>query len=365
MEKAKEFKIFSKHKMLCIDRRGALTYHAGALYWHKNCAQKKEKIVELNKSIFQRLAVRNRLYERLFRMEPRFAVPYNDNSFLISWNGALYLINITEKKIHKMFDYRAGMNNPLSIVSVNNLKGFTSGYYFGDYWGNTKKESVGIYHFQNEIVKKVFSFPCGSVKHVHGISIDQISERMIICTGDSDEESVIWEAYDNFRTVRPIIGGSQEFRTCMAYRISQGILYATDTPLVDNAIYIYSESERKNKKIINLPGPCIYSMILRQNDNNDLFAFATCVEPDSTLPRWKYLITNRRGVGVKSYMTKLIIGNPDQGFSEIFSLKKDRWPMLLFQFGNIGFPYQADFQEIYLTPISTKKYDGKTLSLYL
>lgn len=361
----KKCTIVSKYKMLCKERRGILWYHAGALYWSKGIGEKSDKICELAETCREKIMTNVRLFERLMRMEPRFAVPYNEHEYLLSWTGSMYLVNVYNKTIKRLYVYRTGMNNPLSIVKIEGIENFESGYVFGEYWGNASKQEIKIYCINENGIQCKYTFAPGVVQHIHGITVDQVSGRVLICTGDKDEESGIWEATNDFMNVEPILIGTQQYRTCAAYVTEGGILYATDTPLCDNAIYLYNEDKKKMDMLYHMPGPCIYSARINRKGEPDMFVFATSVEPDSTLPDWRYRITYRLGTGVKSRRICLVIGNLRDGFRELLSLEKDFWPMWLFQFGNISFPIQDEDENLYFTPVATKKSDGKTLNVKL
>ena len=348
--------------MLCQSQNGCLFYRKGCLYYGNAVEEEAELLMKLPMGIAKRLLCKMRLMERLLRLEPRFAVPY-ESGFLMSWNGALYYVDRENRSVRCMHKYREGMNNPLSINKIEEIDGFSDGYVYGDYWGNPHKEAVSIYRLDKSGVKCVYSFQPEQVLHIHGIVADQKTGRVLICTGDKDEESAIWEAFDDFQTVRPIVQGSQIYRTCAPYITKSGILYATDTPLCDNGIYLYCQEPQQIRKIYDMPGPCIYAMRICQEKKPDLFVFATSVEPDSNLPSWRYRFTYRLGPGVKSRWVNIVVGNPQAGFQTVTRLKKDMLPMLLFQFGNAAFPYQKTAGRLYCTATAVKKQDGKTLCL--
>lgn len=354
--------LYSKHRVLCVDEFGELSYSAGTLYWRERGNTKLKKIASLFERKFMRFLVKSRLVERLLRLEPRFAIPIKPYTYFMSWDGGLYNILVKDQRVEKIHDYGQHMHNPLSATYVHGLNGFPDGLYYGEYWGNSDRDKVDIFCVNDsEKVERVYSFPAGSIRHVHGISVDRPSNRLLICTGDRDEESIIWEAYDGFKTIKPIIGGEQKYRTCMVYKVPQGLLYATDSPTEDNAIILYSEISKKTEQIYQLPGPCIYSLEIPQELNHSVYAFATSVEPDDSATNKRSYLTSKLGPGVKKPETAIILGNLELGFQEIVSLKKDRWPLKLFQYGNIRFSNYQRKEQLWFSPISTKKYDGKTL----
>ena len=272
-------------------------------------------------------------------------------------------MDIVAKKLECLHKYRSGMNNPLGITLLQDIPGFSNGYVYGDYWGNPNKEANNIYRLEESGPVCVYSFPSGRVLHIHGITADKKSGRVLICTGDQDAESAIWEAFDDFKRVEPLVSGSQTCRSCAAYITDNGILYATDTPLENNGIYLYSEEKKQAEKIYDMPGPCIYATTLCDAEGKTQYVFATSVEPDSSLPAWRYRFTYRLGAGVKSRWVNIIAGNPENGFRTVARFKKDTLPMLLFQFGNVLFAHVEENDRVYLTPVGVKKQEQKTLQL--
>lgn len=353
-----ERKIY-KGKVLCINKKTILIYRKGSIYLLDENNKNRIKLMTLSgvKNILSKI----RIFERLLRLEPRCAVPGKaDGTYLVSWNGKLLLLDTSKKNIQIVMNYRQGMNNPLALQKVCDLQGFDDGFYFGEYFGNSNREKVCIYRIENETVHKMYSFPENSILHIHGCVPDYFHNRLLILTGDNDSESGIWEVKDNFNIIQPLICGSQQFRACVAFANEDGIVYATDTPLEDNAIYHYSNETCKVEKIYDMPGPCIYGRSIKLKDGKDVYFFVTSVEPDSSLSRWRYILTYKLGKGVKKRKSCIVVGNIERGFEVIHEIHKDILPMLLFQFGNIQFPYSDMVEEIYLTMTALSKYDGKT-----
>lgn len=359
-----DVKVISKHKLLCQSEIGCLFYRKGCLYFSEALHQPPRRIGELTDRFSKKVLSRIRLSERLLRLEPRFAVPYSDG-FLLSWNGAMHFVDVKTGNVRKLHTYRLGMNNPLGIAKIENVPGFADGYVYGDYWGNLKQEAVCVYRMRGLEEECVYSFLPGQILHIHGLAPDAKNARVLICTGDQDAESAIWAAYDDFAVVKPILQGAQCYRTCAAYPTDEGILYATDTPLSDNGIYLYAEEKKELKKLYDMPGPCIYSKRIVRQDQPNIYVFATSVEPDSRLPSWRYKITYLLGPGVKGRWVNIIAGNPQEGFRTITCMKKDILPMLLFQFGNCTFPDTPMDAPLLCTPLSVNRYDGKTVRIEL
>lgn len=357
-------KVVSNYRLLCQNGDGCLSYHKGILYFSESLDGEYIKILDLAQSSWKlRVKMGIRLFERLLRLEPRFAIPAEKSKYYISWNCAMYMLDVSQGSMCKLFDYRRGMHNPLALTHIEGNEKFSDGYYFGEYWGNVDREDVKIFRLTDTNCECAYTFHENSILHVHGITADSKTGRVLICTGDTDEESGIWEAFDDFKSVKPLLLGSQKYRSCSAYVTDRGILYSTDTPLCENGIYLFDETQKCLQLLYKMPGPCIYSMKLKKTDGTEMYVFATSVEPDSTLSAIRYRLTYKLGVGVKTRYTHIIAGNLEEGFQDIAQFKKDILPMWLFQFGNVQFPCVDDSDHLLCTGQSLKKISGKTIAI--
>ncbi len=345
--------------LLYADGEERLFFRRGAIFRSED-GKRPELLCRLPGSTVLRFAAKWRPLERLLRREPRFAIRAGDHAYLISWSGGLYRLDVRAKSLRLIQAYRDGMNNPLSIASITSVEGFQDGFLFGDYWGNLQMEETGVYSCDGTKAQKAYAFPAGKIRHVHGLCPDADNARVLICTGDSDAESGIWEARDGFRDVHPLLVGKQQYRTCAVYPVKDGILYATDTPLCDNYIYYYNETTKELTALYALNGPCIFSRRITCEDGRVQYLFATSVEPDSSRSGLRYLLSYRLGKGVHSRHATVVCGSPEDGFREIVRRKKDYWPMVPFQFGNFRLP-ETEVGTICVVGQSVSKLDGKTL----
>ena len=356
-----EFDSFGRYKPLYVDGSLVYAYKSHKLYLCNYLSGKVfTEICTLPMKPILRTLTHFRVFERLFRTEPRAAYLSIEKKLSLSYCGSIYEIGINNNSLKKVHTFRKGMNNPLSFCEIKNIKGFDDCLAYGEYWGNIKREPVAIY--TNNLIssawEKVFEFPENSILHIHSIVPDKYNNRVLILTGDKDNESGFWIASENFTKVEPLIVGQQSYRSCAAFPTIKGILFATDTPLEDNYIGLIEESDKgfKINRLFPMEGPCInYSMI------SSWYCFATSVEPDSNIKGIKYYLTNKRGKGVKSNYCTLIIGNLEDGFKEITRIKKDILPTALFQFGNICFPASVGTDQLIIYPQSVDIHDGKML----
>ena len=329
--------------MLVRNSRYILAYSRGYLILRNAKNRlfiKKCRIHERYKSIWG--------IERVLRYVPRMAVDVSEDIFLISDHGFFYMYYVNDNIIRKVYKFSNGMNNPLNVCIKRNDLGEVSAIIFGEYTWNPEKKSVSIYKYDLVTCEKVYTFPAGTITHIHNIILDEVRKRYIILTGDEDKESAIWEANSDFTSVRMIVGGQQKFRACIAYPTSHGIYYATDTPLEKNWLY-FLDDDKKVHEIYEMPGPVIYGIV----KNNCLY-MATTVEGNPKLGKWKYRFSNKLGEGVKDHFVHIIKCDVEGKAEEVARFAKDCLPMWLFQFGNVQFPITND-DKVYVSTQSTKK----------
>lgn len=346
------------YKTIAVNGSTFLMYRKGALFISNDGGANIDFLANLPLKGKKKLFTRSRLLTRLFRLEPRAASIIDEKRYMISYAGKIYVVDAESKSIQTDFDFRPGMNNPLSFTKVDAVPGFDDGIYFGEYFSNNNQEEVCIYRRTSEEWKKVFAFPKGAIYHIHGIVADRKRRCLYVLTGDEDHESAIWEAKNNFTEVTPILRGKQQYRSCVAFPWNEGFLYATDTAREHNWVYRVWQNNGnwETDNVVQLPGPCIYGIKI-----GDYCYFATSVEPDESVGSFRYRFTYRLGKGIRERKTHIIRVDSKGNAETVFHAKKDLWPMLLFQFGNCMFPSVEKTNKLIICPISVYKYDGKTI----
>lgn len=346
--------------LLFLNKEEMLIYSKGALYLLNINDNSKKKVCAVPMHLAKRLLSKIRIFERIFRLETRAAIKLNNNDVLISFHGAVYRVSLEKENIILEHRYIDSMNNPLGFSRISKIRGFTECIAYGEYTINENKNDVSIYTRginANDKWKKVYTFPENTITHIHAIVPDPYRDGVLILTGDDDKNSGIWLAQNDFESVKPLIVGSQQYRSCCAYPLEQGILYATDTPLEDNYLYFASEQEEKwiVHKIASLTGSCIYS-----TKWNDKYLFSTTVEYDPTVGPRRLLFTYKLGYGIKSRSSKIIVGNLNEGFKCAGTFQKDVLPMGLCQYGTVQFcKGQEEISDcLFIHPVAVKKYDN-------
>lgn len=344
-------KQYSDERMLYLGKNESLSYKTGKIIYRDHEKLQKTKIG----GIFNC----STLFERLTRKEPRCAAKVDDDHILFSFDGHVWSYCISNNTVSTEHAFAKGMNNPLEFLVIYDPASGEKIVFYGEYIWNGEKGPVDIYRRKNGSWERIYSFSEKTITHIHNIFFDEYRNGFFILTGDEDTESGIWFADYSFKSVKPVLVGSQQYRSCVAFPDEKGLYYATDTPLEKNYIYRVELDADMNvidhKKVYDMPGPCIYGC--RHNEN---MYFSTSVEPDSSLPAWRYRLTYKHGTGIKNRYTHIIKGSNDGKFDDIFQFKKDWLPIWLFQFGNAIFP-KNETKELYAVLQSTEQGHGVTV----
>ena len=334
-------KVLKKSKpLLFLSENQLVLYRRNRIYLYNIDSDNLEYLASFEYSIKHFLFSSISLLSRLLRLNFCNAVMLDDNHVLLVFNRSYYELDLRKMSLYRgMFVSRG--SRPLNMVRVEDIEGFDDGLYYGEYFDNANRGEVFVKQiFSKDRERIVYTFPPNTIYHVHNLLPDKNNQCVWIFTGDLNNESGIWKATNNFSKVEPVKIGSQLYRACIAFIVPEGILYATDSQEETNYIcLLYEEDgEYKVRKIQEISGPVIYGTKYR-----DGYCFSTTVEPAivkkySRKEMLRYLLTLKKGKGVKDYKSHLYLGSLKNGFRDIYSAKKDLLPMGLFQFGALMFP---------------------------
>jgi hypothetical protein len=244
---------------------------------------------------------------------------------------------IGSKKFVPVFKIKRG-TRPLNICYTPD-----DYLYFGEYFSNSERKEIYIYRSEDDghHWNIVYTFPKGSIRHIHKILYDPYRKGLLVLTGDIGNECKVLFTPDNFKTVDELISGSQQARAVTAIITKKGIILPTDTPLEQNYIQ-FLDNHGKLNKISKIPGSCFYSCKVR-----DRFFISTAVEPSK--------------INKNLYAT--LWGSKD-GFNWklVFKAKKDILSGKLFQYSNVILPNGINNSNyLFVTGIALKEIDGVTL----
>lgn len=288
---------------------------------------------------------------RLFRREPKLAVPIDDKKLLMVYQKKVIIVNFGSNEIIELITPREGFSDPLNICT-------TTGNWmavWGDYGSNNEHLSVNIYGLKQDCtVDTVFTFPAGDVRHIHNII--PYPGGYYIFTGDNEPTAGIYKADVSFQNVVPVATGEQKYRAVVGFVTDEGLLYATDAVNEQNYIYMLKENGQL-ETVSPLNGSCIYGKQYREN-----YWFSTTVEPDESNRGVLSWVSRKRGAGILSDDVHLVKVSKDKKTDIVMKLRKDIYPMKLMQYGSIQFP-SGKSDEIWVHPVAVRKYDGNAAHL--
>lgn len=333
-----------------INNTFGLLFYRSAFYHVDLENGKTELIAIIPEGGFRKILGRIRLTVRLFRMEPRCTEKLYDNKFVICHAHKVWLLDVKQKSFTVLQDSREGFSNPLNFCSDG------KSVYWGDYGDNASSDTVNIYRVNSlQKVEIVYSFPKGTIRHIHNIVWDKVHNRYFILTGDLEEKSGIYVADSDWKEVKPVIIGSQQYRAVVAFPCGDGLIYATDSVAEENNIYLLQYGEVS--VLAPFPGSCIYG-----TETRDYYVFSSTVEPPEGRGFFN-MFTYKLGAGIQDRNAHLVlVRKNDLQVQEVLKVKKDIWPMKLFQYGALIFPkgQWKSNNELYFNVVACKG-DGKVM----
>src|SRR5277367_3267163 len=191
--------------------------------------------------------------------------------------------------------------------------------FWGEYFDNPGRDEVHIFGSTDRGAHwdVAYTFPKGTVRHVHNIVYDAWENCFWVLTGDQGSECRILRASCDFRTVDIVLSGSQQARSAALVPTRDALYFSSDTPLETN--HVYRLDRRGNlAEATTLDSSSIYACSV----GNAIF-FSTMVEPSAiNCDRKVHLYGSADGIEWQSVLER----------------RKDRWPMRLFQYGNAFLP---------------------------
>ena len=348
--------ISGKMQPICAYGNALIIYYRGkVLKLQDKCIQ---PLITIPQSMSKKIKECHSLSKRLFRIEVRGSILIG-NIIYMFFDKKLLSVNMENLSIKILYEVPTEMSMPLNLSEALPKEKWNA--LFGDYFSNPYHDKVNIYGVNKfGTIDKIFSFPKGTIRHIHNIVPDKKRNGYWILTGDNEELAGIWFAEFGLQHIRPIYVGSSIARTVVGFPLEEGLLFATDSVSSQNGIYILKNKDGlyNVKKITDLNGSCIYG-----TETKDGYLFSTTVE-SAEGGGLLNLLSRKHGSGIKSNFVDLIFLDKSLRVSKICSFQKDDLPYKLFQYGAVRFiNNQMTIDDLYIYPIAVKKYDHHMLML--
>jgi len=214
--------------------------------------------------------------------------------------------------------------------------------FWGEYFDNPRRDEVHIYGSRDRGAHwdVAYTFPKGSIRHVHNIVYDKWENCFWVLTGDHGSECQIMRAACDFSDADVVLSGKQQTRCVALIPTRDALYFSSDTPLEQN--HVYRLDRRGNlREIADLSSSSICGCCLGDN-----VFFSTMVEPSE--------INSERNVWIYG-------GSNGTYFEPLLSWQKDLWPTSLFQYGNAFFPDGSNSTGVLaVTTVGVKRADLET-----
>lgn len=146
---------------------------------------------------------------------------------------------------------------------------------FGDYFSNSARGEVAIYRLSSKIkkLKVEYVFPPGAIRHVHSVSWDPYTSRVMVATGDLNSECYLLSFDKDFKEKVELGGGNEMWRTISPQYGKNAIYFGTDAQYLTNSINRYDRETKRLDILSEVNGPIFYSAQLASG-----FLFGSTIE---------------------------------------------------------------------------------------
>jgi hypothetical protein len=231
------------------------------------------------------------------------------------YQGVLYSYSL-ETGLNKIDTIASGRNvlhNSAALTPSSKL-------IFGEYFGNNKNRPVNLYSLDlnSKSLSILYTFEEGSIRHIHSCFYDPYTEKVWIFTGDSDVESKIIVADENFHSAQIVGGGSQVWRAVTAFFTEEAVYWLMDSPLSPSRLVKYRRSDQKVIMLQEFPSPVYYSLSFSDGG----YLIGTTHEP---------------GESVQGTTANIYFSDDLETWTKIAAFEHDGLSLRFMKYGIIGF----------------------------
>jgi hypothetical protein len=335
LSRIKNLRVLLWHKDYLYASRGYTLLRCNSKKLLENDRVDWEKVAFFKPNFIRNLASYNRILTRLTRAGFHFLeiLPNEKMISILSKNIAILMPR--EKEFKTTFKIKRG-TRPLGMAITPDGK-----IYWGEYFNNPERDEVNIYGSEDggNTWEVVYTFPKGSIRHVHNIIYDQFDDSLWILTGDEGKEPKILHASNDCRVVDIVLEGNQQARAATLIARPKGVYYATDTPYEQNYIY-FLDRNGSREKILPISGPSMWSC-----EVDSAMFFSTAAEPSKLYYGFACIYGKLNG----------------NEWQRLIEWPKDNLHPKYFQFGNVVLPRGKDSNNLLAaTGVAVRNEEGAT-----
>ncbi|MGA7081476.1 MAG: hypothetical protein WBQ43_24440 [Terriglobales bacterium] len=241
----------------------------------------------------------------------------NDRTMVGAVPSALVTRTPNSDEFHITHRVQRGIR-PLHVTAVP-----SGNIYWGEYFDNRERAEVHIYVSTDRgyTWQIGYTFPAGSIRHVHNIVYDRWGNCLWILTGDDGAECKVLRADCDLRSVEVVLAGNQQARAVAAIPTQDGLYLSTDTPFEKNHVYRLDRAGEV-EQVGDLASSSIFGCKVSCKVGDAMF-FSTMIEPSTV------------NTGNEVHLTGSRNGT---NWEVLARWKKDNLAMRYFQYGNAFLP---------------------------
>jgi len=294
------------------------------LFWSADLNPPFKQIAVIHAPGWRSTAARFRLGQRLLRFMVTNVLPLSNDDLFITFDKAVGIVHSGQ------YLQLNGLVRPCRVLRSAACIDEHGDVYFGEYLANTERGEMRVYRYTpgSEEITVAHVFLAGSIRHIHGIYFDQLTNAVYCLTGDEEKECHIFRSTDRCETFEVVGEGDETWRAVSILFDDERFFYGTDAEFRANNLYSVDRQTLERNILGEVSGTVFYSKR---------------IGPDKF-----FTTTAENAPSQKENVAALWHVNAGGNCTEIAKFKKDPWHRSLFMFGTIHFPNMADgFADLY------------------
>ncbi len=306
------------------------------LYQTDNLKPPFKKIASINAPVWKQAASNFRLGQRLLRFMVTNVIALNNGELFVTFDKTVGVVR------NGKYQELKGLARACRVLRGACAINKNGDIFFGEYLANAERGEMRIYRYKqgSDSLEVVYTFAPNSIKHIHGLYLDEYTDSIYCLTGDDEKECRIIRSTDGFQTTEIIGEGDETWRAVSILFDKENFYYGTDAEFRANQIYKVNRNTLERENLGAVDGTVFYSKQI----GNDLF-FATTAENAPSQKENVAALWNVNSFGKSELVIKF---------------NKDHWHKTLFMFGTIHFPSVNKLEkELYFHLVGVKE-DNQT-----
>lgn len=294
------------------------------IYHSENLKPPFKKIATVDAPSWKTAAANFRLAQRLLRFQVSNIIPLSENELFITFDKSVGIVRDGKYQTLK------NLVRPCRVLRAACAVDAHGDIYFGEYLANAERGEMRIYRYKkgSDTLEIAYTFPAGSIRHIHGIYYDKFTDSLFCLTGDEEKECRIVSSGDGFQTTKIVGQGDETWRAVSILFDEKSFYYGMDAEFRTNVIYKANRQTLERKPLGEVNGTVFFSKRI----GDDLFFTTTAenapIQTENVAALWHI--------------------DAGEKCERLASYKKDHWHTSFFQFGTIHFPYFSDLEnELY------------------